>query len=74
MVSFKNPALSEESRYEPAQIAPLTGSKSLLDWLKRTGRIKSYEPDLTHDKNIPEELENIIVLSISELELEEEEK
>ena len=74
MVSFKNPALSEESRYEPAQIIPLTGSESLLNWLKRTGRIKSYEYDQSHDNDVPEELENMIGISISDLEQEEEDE
>ncbi len=74
MVSFKNPALSEESRYEPAQIIQLTGSESLLNWLKRTGRIKSYESDQSHENDVPEEIENIIGISIIDLEQEEEEE
>ena len=74
MVIFQNPALSEESRYEPAQIIQLTGSESLLNWLKRTGRIKSYESDQSHENDVPEEIENIIELSDIDLEQEEEEE
>ncbi len=74
MVSFKNPALSEESRYEPAQIIPLTGSESLLNWLKRTGRIKYQESDQSYENDVPEEIENIIGISIIDLQQEEEEE
>ena len=74
MVTFHNPALSEEFRYEPAQIIQLTGSESLLNWLKPTGRIKSYESDQSHDNDVPEEIENIIGISIIDLEQEEEEE
>ena len=72
MDTFHNPVLSEESRYEPAQIIQLTGSESLLNWLKLTGRINSYESDRAHDNDVPEELENIIGISFSDLEQEEE--
>ena len=74
MFTFHNPALSEESRYEPARIIQLTENEPLLNWLKRTGRIKSYESDQSHENDVPEEIENIIGISIIDLEQEEEEE
>ena len=77
MFTFHNPALSEESRYEPARIIQLTENEPLLNWLKRKGRIKSFESDQSHDNDVLEELENIeqiIEISISDLEQEEEEE
>ncbi len=72
MVEFHNPALKEESRYEPALIIPLRESESILDWLKHTDRLfKLREPHRFNDNNVPEELEDIIVESISDLDEEE---
>ena len=34
-----NPSLTQESRYEPAAVLPLTQDSSLLDWLSTTGRL-----------------------------------
>lgn len=42
MVTFHNPALYEEPRYEPARIIPLKESEPLLNWLKRTDRLMNY--------------------------------
>ena len=35
----KNPALSQEPRYEPAIVIPLKQESSLLDWLKSNNRL-----------------------------------
>ena len=35
----KNPALSQEPRYEPAIVIPLKQENSLLDWLKANDRL-----------------------------------
>lgn len=35
----KNPALSQEPRYEPAIVIPLKQDTSLLDWLKANDRL-----------------------------------
>jgi hypothetical protein len=75
MVKFYNPALNEESRNEPARIIPPKESEPLLDWLKRTDRLfKSHECDRFPDKDVLEELEDIIGISISNLEEDEEEE
>jgi hypothetical protein len=75
MVIFHNPALNEEPRNEPAQILPLKESEPLLNWLKRTDRLfKSHESDKSDDNDVPEELEDIIGISIADLEAEEEEE
>jgi hypothetical protein len=74
MVKFYNPALNEESRNQPARIIPLRESESILNWLERTDRLfKSHECDRSYD-DVPEELEDIIGISISDLEREEEEE
>ncbi len=36
---MKNPALSQELRYEPATVIPLKNKYSLLDWLKAENRL-----------------------------------
>lgn len=75
MVKFYNPSLSEELRNEPARIIPLRESETLLNWLKRTDRLfKSNDSDELYDKNLPDELEDILDVSNSELEKEEEEE
>ncbi|HHP7230482.1 MAG TPA: DUF3134 domain-containing protein, partial [Xenococcaceae cyanobacterium] len=35
----KNPALSQEPRYEPAIVIPLKQEASLLDWLEANNRL-----------------------------------
>lgn len=40
----KNPALSQEPRYEPAIVIPLKQDTSLLDWLKANDRLILREP------------------------------
>lgn len=40
----KNPALSQEPRYEPAIVIPLKQDTSLLDWLKANDRLIPREP------------------------------
>lgn len=75
MVKYCHPSLSEESRNAPARIVLPRESESLLNWLKRTDRFfKSNKSDRSHDKNVPEELEDILESSIFELETEEEEE
>jgi len=38
-----NPALSQESRYEPAAVIPLKRDGSLLAWLESNGRLLPRE-------------------------------
>lgn len=51
----KNPALSQEPRYEPAIVIPLKQESSLIDWLKANNRLIPREPsekenvDAAHD-------------------------
>ena len=44
MSDHKNPALSQEPRYEPAIVIPLKQEASLLDWLKANDRLLPREP------------------------------
>ncbi|MGK7950928.1 MAG: DUF3134 domain-containing protein [Xenococcaceae cyanobacterium] len=41
---MKNPALSQELRYEPASVIPLKQESSLIDWLKANNRLIPREP------------------------------
>ena len=36
---MNNPALRQESRYEPAAVIPVKQESSILNWLKETGRL-----------------------------------
>jgi Protein of unknown function (DUF3134) len=40
---MKNPALQQESRYEPATVIPLKQDLSLIDWLKANNRLIARE-------------------------------
>lgn len=56
---MKNPALRQESRYEPAAVIPVNPEPSLLDWLYGENRIiprenKEVEDLLTEDEDISE--------------------
>lgn len=46
-MKFVNPALTQESRYEPAQVIPLKQDSSLLDWLESNGRLMHRETQET---------------------------
>ena len=51
----KNPALTQEPRYEPAIVIPLKQESSLIDWLKANDRLIPREQsekenlDAAHD-------------------------
>jgi hypothetical protein len=54
-MKFINPALTQESRYEPAQVIPLKRDGSLIDWLEGNGRLiyrESQEPELEFDSDL----------------------
>lgn len=48
-----NPALRQESRYEPASVIPLKNKYSLLDWLSSQNRLISRETqeEITLEEN-----------------------
>lgn len=71
---YNHSALREESRSKRAQILLIKESESLYDWIKRTGRFKSYESDELHADEVSEELEDIIETEIYGLDGEEEEE
>ena len=41
---MKNPALTQELRYEPASVIPLKQESSLIDWLQSNNRLIPREP------------------------------
>lgn len=57
---MKNPALTQEARYEPASVIPLKRDTSLLDWLQDTGRL--LPRDQVEGEQMMEEEEEIDAL------------
>lgn len=54
---MKNPALSQELRYEPASVIPLKQESSLIDWLKANNRLiprEQKEKEAARDTEDPE--------------------
>ena len=54
---MKNPALTQELRYEPATVIPLKQESSLIDWLKANNRLiprEVKEKDSVRDSEDPE--------------------
>ena len=60
MLKQYNPSLLKEPRYQAIPIIPSKPTETLLDWLKRTGRLKTREIDSSLKNEVLEELENII--------------
>ncbi|NER08590.1 MAG: DUF3134 domain-containing protein [Okeania sp. SIO3C4] len=56
----KNPALSQESRYEPAAVIPLKRGGSLLTWLESNGRLLPREVVETNEPALDEAAEEEI--------------
>ncbi len=50
MEEFKNPALSQEARFEPAIVIPLKQKASLLDWLESNNRLIPREREVEVQK------------------------
>ena len=74
MTILYNPSLQEESRYEPAQIICPTETESLLNWLKRTGRLIPREIDTSQNDELLEALDDLIDSEIYKLQEEKEEQ
>ena len=60
MVKSYNPSLRVEPRNEPIAIIPPIATESLLAWLKRTGRLKPKDIDLSQQEEVLEDLEDIL--------------
>ena len=54
---MKNPALTQELRYEPASVIPLKQESSLIDWLKANNRLIPREPKEKESVNDSEDPE-----------------
>jgi hypothetical protein len=57
---MKNPALHQETRYEPASVIPLKQDSSLLDWLESNGRLIPREDQEPEDTEEEEELAELM--------------
>lgn len=72
MITLYNPSLRQEPRYQAIPIIPPIATESLLEWLKRTGRLKPREIDLSQQDEVLEDLEYILDPEIYNQEKEEE--
>ncbi len=70
---YNHSALHEEPRSKRAQILLIRESESLYNWIKSTGRFKSYESDEPRADALSEELDDIMETEIYRLDKEEEE-
>ncbi len=71
MVTHYNPSLSQELRYQSIPVVPLKATETLLDWLKRTGRLKLREIETFQENEIVEELDDVIDPEVYQREEEE---
>ena len=56
----KNPALSQEPRYEPAIVIPLKQQASLLDWLEANDRLLPREPQEKEKVDPADEMDELL--------------
>jgi hypothetical protein len=60
MIERYNHSVRQEPRYQAIPIIPSRATESLLDWLKRTGRLKPREIDLSQEDKVLEDLEDAL--------------
>ncbi len=62
MEEIKNPALSQEARFEPAIVIPLKQKASLLDWLESNNRLIPREraPEIEKPKSSQDDVEELL--------------
>jgi hypothetical protein len=72
MLTRYNPSIRQELRYQAAPVTPLVATESLLDWLRRTGRLKPKETDSSYQVlSILDEIDEILDPEIADIEEEE---
>ncbi len=60
MSDHKNPALSQEPRYEPAIVIPLKQEASMLDWLKANNRLILREVQEKDSRDAPDDVDELL--------------
>jgi hypothetical protein len=60
MTTKYNPSVHQEPRYQAIPVTPPSTQESLLNWLRRTGRLKPRQADAHPDSQILDELDEII--------------
>ncbi len=60
MSQVKNPALSQEPRYEPAIVMPIKQKTSLLDWLRANNRLIAREDSEPDKIEAPEVMDDLL--------------
>jgi len=60
MSDSKNPALSQEPRYEPAIVIPLKQEASLLDWLRANNRLIPRESQEKEPVDGPDDVDELL--------------
>jgi len=71
MLTRYNPSIRQELRYQAAPVTPLVATESLLDWLRRTGRLKPKEADSYKVLSILDDIDEILDPEIADIEEEE---
>ena len=71
MLTRYNPSIRQELRYQAAPVTPLVATESLLDWLRRTGRLKPKEADSYQVLSLLDEIDEILDPEIADIEEEE---
>lgn len=59
MTPFHNPALRQEPKSQPLTVLTYVSRETLLEWLERTGKLKSNEVDESPEHQLPEDLETL---------------
>ena len=57
MTPFHNPALRQESKSQSPKVLRYVPRETLLEWLERTGKLKSHEMNELQDRKTPEDIE-----------------
>jgi hypothetical protein len=59
MTPFYNPALRQEPKSQPLTGLTYVSRETLLEWLERTGKLKSDEVDESPKHQLPEDSETL---------------
>lgn len=72
MTDHKNPALRQESRHQPITVVPPLPRETLLDWLDRTGRLRSHTLEENGLAKIDSDIDSILDPEAYALDIEDE--
>lgn len=73
MTTHTNPALRQESRHQPMNVVPPIPRETLLDWLERTGRLRSQTIEDNEPNKVDVDIDSILDPEAYALDAEDEE-